>query len=101
MVLRSFHNNTSIFLGPTAVGVYLHYSVLFQSRDMALYENLSDFFRSLSPQGLNEMKTFAQDGGPDLSDLRGVSRLNSARILQSPFDDDARNPSTLFPERQT
>lgn len=58
MVLRSFHNKTSISLGPTAVGVYLHYSVLFHSRDMALYENLSDFFRSLSPQGLNEMNDF-------------------------------------------
>ncbi|BCS25998.1 uncharacterized protein APUU_50709S [Aspergillus puulaauensis] len=40
---------------------------------MASYENLPDPLHGLSPEGLNELEAFAQDGGPDLSDLRGYS----------------------------
>lgn len=68
---------------------------------MASYENLPDPLHGLSPESLNELEAFAQDGGPDLSDLRGVSKLNGAQNPKLSFDADTRNPSTLFLECQT
>lgn len=69
-------------------------------RNCGATQSASDFLRHCEPGILKELKIFARNGGPDLSDLKGVS-ITRCPLPSAEADDAFKLPEPVDPPDHT
>lgn len=69
-------------------------------RNCGATQSASDFLRHCEPGILKELKIFARNGGPDLSDLKGVS-ITRCPLTSAEADDAFKLPEPVDPPNHT